>query len=182
MRGSMFVDFLALVEQKHGLDTVDQIIARLGEELSTGGAYTSVGNYPHGELLAMATTLSTLKSESMEAIIGEFARHLMGEFRRLHGEYFDQADNAFDFLLSIGEQIHIDVRKLYPDARPPEVTGENRGDDAMYLSYRSHRPLSALALALVNETASVFDESMSVEILSQSDDGTGLELLMRRPS
>ena len=182
MRGSMFVDFLALVEEKYGVETVDQIIARLGDELSTGGAYTSVGNYPHGELLAMATTLSSLQSASMEAIIGEFARHLMGEFRRLHGEYFDQAKDAFDFLMSIGEQIHIDVRKLYPDARPPEVNGENRGDDAMYLSYRSHRPLSELALALVNETATEFGEAMDVEILSQSDDGTALELLMRRPS
>ena len=53
MKGTIFVELMNLVERRFGLDGVDDVINRCGTSLSTNGAYTSVGNYPHAELLAL---------------------------------------------------------------------------------------------------------------------------------
>lgn len=176
MKGTIFVEFLDTVEQLHGLDMVDAIMQRVEDQLSTGGAYTSVGNYPHAELLAMATALSTITGTEMPALLKVFARHLMATFQRLHPEQFDKADNVFDFLLSVDQQIHADVRKIYPDANPPLVTGEMQPDGSMLLHYASQRPLAELALALALVSGEVFAQPLVANVIKRGSDDKSITI------
>jgi hypothetical protein len=176
----MFVEFLGLVEKHHGLDTVDAIVDHLDGELTTGGAYTTVGNYPHGELLAMAVTLCSLTGAQMPAVLRAFAAHLMGVFRRMHGEYFDTAEDVFAFLMSVEHHIHVDVRKLYPDARPPLVRGQMLDDGAMQLTYESTRPLAQLALSMTEMAGEAFGQPLAIKVLDRSEDGRRITLKLRR--
>ncbi len=180
MIGSIFVEFLGHVEEKYGFDTVDQIIEQLDDKLSTGGAYTTVGNYPHDEMLAMAVALCTLGNKSVTEIVHDFAEHLMQVFHDQHGRYFNSDNDVFDFLLSVGDVIHADVRKLYLDARPPTVSGKLNSDGSLELSYESHRPLAELALALTASSGKYFNQSLSVDVIGRSEDDKRITMRVRK--
>ena len=55
MRGLVFSEFLEFVENAAGEDMVEDMLDEC--DLESGGAYTSVGNYDHGEIIKMVTFL-----------------------------------------------------------------------------------------------------------------------------
>ena len=72
MKGIVFTEFLDLVEAKFGYEVVDHIIQE--SKLPNEGAYTGVGTYPHGEMVALgkqpgilAEDLSNLRAEEATA-------------------------------------------------------------------------------------------------------------------
>jgi hypothetical protein len=174
------VEFLDHVEQKYGFEAVDHIIEGLDGQLKTAGAYTAVGNYPHEELLAMAVALTSLSDKDMSAVIAEFADHLMGAFQRLHPDYFSNQRDVFEFLLSVEHVIHVDVQKLYPDAKTPLIQGAIADDGSLILKYSSHRPLAQLALALTEASGRVFRQPLKIEVLESAADGRSATMKLRK--
>ena len=51
VNGGVFEDFIALLEDRFGLDVVDTVLDQPG--LATGGVYTADGDYDERELLAL---------------------------------------------------------------------------------------------------------------------------------
>ncbi|MGF1754528.1 heme NO-binding domain-containing protein, partial [Vibrio makurazakiensis] len=49
MKGIIFTEFLELVEQKFGLDMLNEVLKLSGD----GGVYTSVGSYDHRKLVIL---------------------------------------------------------------------------------------------------------------------------------
>ena len=180
MRGSIFVEFLDHVEEKYGLDVVDRIIESLNGKLQTDGAYTTVGNYPHEELLAMAVALCSVTDKDLTSVMTEFADHVIRAFRRMHPDYFLGQDDVFKFLLSVGRVIHVDVQKLYPDAKTPQVEGAIGGDGCLTLRYASHRPLAQLALALAEASGRLFGQPLQIEVLERAADDRSVTMKIRR--
>ena len=56
MKGIVFTEFLELVEEKFGIEMVDEIIT--ASNLESGGAYTAVGTYKFVEMINLLTALS----------------------------------------------------------------------------------------------------------------------------
>ena len=56
MKGIVFTEFLEMVEQKFGLEVLDQII--IESNLASGGIYTSVGTYDFIEMQSLIVKLS----------------------------------------------------------------------------------------------------------------------------
>jgi len=56
MKGIVFTEFLEMVEETFGLETVDYIIYK--SELKSEGIYTSVGTYDFFEMLILISNLS----------------------------------------------------------------------------------------------------------------------------
>ncbi|MEM7081899.1 MAG: heme NO-binding domain-containing protein [Pseudomonadota bacterium] len=180
MIGTIFVEFLEFVEEKYGLDTVDVIVEHARDSLSTNGSYTAVGNYAHDELLALAVAIHEVESTSINTIIHDFARHLMDYFVDKHGLYFAASNDVYEFLLSVGNIIHADVRKLYPKAQPPEITGSLNEESELLITYRSKRPLAELALALTGFAGDVFDQPLSIDVLERDEDGRRIVMKVRK--
>lgn len=51
MKGIVFSEFMDLVEESFGLEMIDELIEQ--SDLPSGGSYTAVGTYPHGEMLTL---------------------------------------------------------------------------------------------------------------------------------
>ena len=161
------------------MQAVDAIIEEAGDALSTGGAYTGVGNYPHAELLALVAAASKLTGASAAELLETFAEHLIGVFEQMHPEFFERAPDYLSFLESVQSHVHVEVLKLYPEAAPPNLLAERTADDTIKLSYRSHRPLAAFAGALARQSARAFNTSVEVITESQSADGCEAEISVR---
>ncbi len=180
MKGTVFVEFIEHVESHYGLEVMDAVIAAAEGKLATGGAYTSVGNYPHEELLELATALCKVSGDSLEQLLDDFAAAMMRAFERMHPEFFAADQDIFDFFQSLESRIHADVRKLYPDARPPLILARRLVDDSMELVYQSARPLAPFAIALARAASHKFRQPLVFTVQMLSDDHQALRLHVRR--
>lgn len=167
MKGVVFTEFLTMVEEVFSYDIADKIIEAC--DLSTGGAYTSVGTYDHSELVDLVTALSNETSTDIADLIKTFGVHLFGRFYANYGEFFKNTTTTYDFLMSVESYIHVEVLKLYPDAELPTFTCRLEGDSTLYMVYKSKRPFADLAEGLIMGCANHFGENINVSFEDLSD-------------
>lgn len=167
MKGIVFVEFLELVENKFGLDMIDDIIDEA--DLESGGAYTSVGTYSHKELLELVGLLSDKSGISIEDLVKVFGEYLLERFTKNYPAFFQEVDSCFEFLDTIENKVHVEVKKLYPEAELPTFTSNIVNKNNMELVYKSKRPFSALAYGLIKGSASYFKENITIDMKDLSD-------------
>lgn len=169
MKGTIFVELMNLVEEILGLEGVDAVIEKCGDQLSTEGAYTAVGYYPHEELITLVGAVSELVPDQADQLLDLFAKSLMTTFERIHPEFFEGQKNYFDFLESVETQIHKEVLKLYPEAKPPQIRITRRTEDEVDLHYSSHRPLAPFSVSLAKAAGDMFDQNLTINVHSTSE-------------
>ena len=86
MRGMVFTEFMTMVEDQFGLQTLDTIISK--SDLTNDGAYSSIGSYDHQELIRMVTNLSKISGESATDLIRAFGQYLFGRFVEKYPVFF----------------------------------------------------------------------------------------------
>lgn len=166
MKGIVFAEFIELVEDKFGFDMADEIIEE--SDLPSGGAYTSVGTYDHEEMLQLVTRLSEKTGISVEDLVKTFGEHLLVRFTEGYPGFFENVDSCFEFLDTIENRVHVEVKKLYPEAELPTFESQFDSDNRMILTYTSKRPFSALAYGLISGSATYFNETIDIEMDDQS--------------
>lgn len=180
MKGIIFCEFLTMVEETYSLEMVDSLIGD-GGGLKTGGAYTSVGSYDHQEMLELVQRLGKATGVQTSQLMRTFGEYLLSRFAVLYPAYFVAHDSTFTFLAGIDSQIHMEVKKLYPDARLPKFSYEFPSTDKMILTYESHRPMADLAEGLIQGCIRYFSEPITLSREDVSDfKGTCCRFLLRR--
>ncbi|MFZ9898861.1 MAG: heme NO-binding domain-containing protein [Gemmatimonadaceae bacterium] len=169
MKGMVFTHFLDFVTEKFGPEMADDIIE--ANELPSGGAYTSVGTYSHTEMVAMVGTLAERTGVPADALVRAFGDRLSDTFAHDFPDFYRRATNLFDFLESIEAHIHIEVRKLYPDAELPTFRTESRTPSRLVLRYTSPRRMGHLSEGLISGSARQFGVEVRVhaESLAETD-------------
>ncbi|KZZ15573.1 hypothetical protein A3751_03140, partial [Oleiphilus sp. HI0080] len=125
MKGIVFTEFIELVEDTFSMDMVDDILDDC--DLDSGGAYTSVGLYDYNEMLQLVGALSKRSDTPIPDLLHVFGKHLIYKFSSNFSSMFEAAPDAFTFLEGIDNHVHLEVRKLYPDAELPQL-GTERPD------------------------------------------------------
>lgn len=147
MKGIVFTEFLEMVEQRFGLTTMDRIIETA--QLDNDGAYTAVGTYDHHELLRLVQALCNETGAPVPELVEAFGEYLFDRFTVAFPSFIEGKDSAIAFLLGVDRYIHVEVRKLYPDAELPTFTYETPSADKLIMTYQSRRPLADLAEGLI---------------------------------
>ena len=160
MKGIVFTEFLEMVADQFGDDMVDDIIDE--SELASGGSYTSVGTYPHDEIVELVGNLSRHVNLPAADLMHAYGVYLFARFVSGYPAFFEQASTCFDFLSNVHEHIHIEVRKLYPDAEHPVVLCRPGGSDTLMIQYRSERPFADFAAGLIEGCIKHFGEDIAV--------------------
>jgi hypothetical protein len=160
MKGIVFSEFLDFVAQRFGEDMVDDVIDDC--PLESGGAYTAVGTYDPAEMACLCRALAARTERPVDALLRSFGEHLSGSFARGYPGFFTRSAHLFDFLESIEAHIHVEVRKLYPDAELPTFAVQERGAKRLVMDYRSPRRLAAMAQGLIEGVAPRFGVSVRV--------------------
>lgn len=162
MKGLVFREFIDLVETKFGDDVADEIIE--AADLPSGGAYTSVGTYPHSEMVALVVELSKVTELSVDTLLEVFGHYLATEvFAKNYAGFFAETGTTIEMLKEVEGHIHIEVMKLYPDAELPSFIFVASKDNRHEFRYESSREMAALADGLIKGTAAVFKETVEVE-------------------
>lgn len=167
MKGMVFTEFLELVEDRFGLEDADAIIEASGS--AHGGSYTAVGNYDYQEMVHMVVALSERSGVPVNDLLQVFGEHLFTVFNRKYGNFFDGVNSAFEFLGSIEDTIHVEVRKLYPDAELPSFAYPEQTDSRLVMDYKSTRPLAHFAKGLITGCIKHFGAPITVDMQDLSD-------------
>lgn len=158
MKGVVFNEFVNMVEERFSLEMADKIICTT--DLTTGGAYTSVGTYDHQELIDLVGRLGEETGTPVSELLRFFGEYLFKRFSVLYASYISENNSTFNLLASLDDKIHVEVKKLYPDAELPRFTHEFLGPEIMSLVYRSKRPFSDLAEGLIRGCITYYGENI----------------------
>ncbi len=169
MKGIVFTEFIEMVEETFSLKMADEIIEQC--KLPSGGAYTAVGTYDHNELLKLVSQLGHVTKTSVPTLVHAFGKHLFGRFVSAYPEFFVGVDSAFEFMSHVDDYIHVEVRKLYPDAELPRFDTIRLENERLELLYYSNRPFADLAEGLIVGCLEYFGEEATVTREAIQEDG-----------
>ena len=156
MKGVIFVELVKMAEAAFGDETVDMVLDKA--DLENGGAFTTVGNYPCSELVKIVVAFSEHSGLSPEVLQKKFGHWIMAHFVVTYPQFFKDKTDAFAMLESIEAEIHVEVRKLYPEAELPTFATERTTPNQMKMVYESPRPLSAFCHGMIEACLAHFDE------------------------
>jgi len=178
MKGVVFTEFLDMVEQEFGYETVDHIIE--SSTLESGGIYTAVGTYEHSEMVQLVTHLHKKTEIEVPNLLKAFGKYLFGTFEKNYGGFFDKATDSFTFLESIENYIHVEVRKLYPDAELPKFESKIISDNVLELTYYSERRMSDFAEGLIEKTLEHYKEEATISKELIKEDGSVVKFIIQK--
>ena len=162
MKGIVFTEFIEMVEETFSMEMADEIIENA--HLESGGAYTTLGTYDHREMLELVTQLSQSTGIPAPDLVRVFGIHLCGRFADNFPDMFAGAGDTFGFLGQIENHIHVEVRKLYPDAQLPSFVYEYPNENQFVMTYSSKRPFAALADGLIQGAIKHYGEDIEIEM------------------
>ena len=171
MKGVMFTSFLSWVESTRGLSVTDTLLLQAEPALSTGGAYTAVGNYPAAEFTALVDELARMEGAPSDEVMRDFGVAAFSQFGSLHPAWVEAMPDLYSLLSQIESMIHTEVRKLYADSRPPLINAWREEDGSITVTYSSHRGLVALCQGLIQGAARHYDDDCDVSVTSVRHDG-----------
>ncbi|MEQ6122519.1 heme NO-binding domain-containing protein [Reichenbachiella sp. MALMAid0571] len=170
MKGVVFTEFLEMVETKFGLETVNEIIEQ--SELKSEGIYTSIGTYDFSEMQSLIGSLSTHTSIPVDDLIYVYGEYFFNYLISTHPKIFEHYKSPAHFLKSVEGHIHVQVRKIYPDAELPTFEVSEVTDNIMEMTYSSPRALYKFAEALIVKTFAFYKHKITISFNKLKKDGT----------
>ena len=168
MKGIVFTEFLTMVEKSFSLDMVDTIIEK--SDLPSGGSYTSVGTYSHTEIAALVTNLSNESDVPIPLLLKTFGTYLFHSLARAYPAFVNRTSDPLDFLEQVETYIHVEVRKLYPDAELPTfVCSRPNSKDQLHMLYESNRHMEDVCEGLIIGSLEHFAQNYSIAREKVSD-------------
>jgi len=166
MRGMIFTELMELIEEKFGYDKLDDVIDAAG--LDNDGAYTSTGSYPFEELVKIVVSLSEQTNIAVPDLLEAYGEYL---FPKLIAAFpkFGEANDILEFVESVEDYIHVQVRKLYPDAELPTFEVISFNSDELKFNYVSSKNIPQLAKGLIKGAATHFQQAVDVSFEDTQD-------------
>jgi hypothetical protein len=178
MKGIVFTEFLELVEDKFGLETVDHII--LNSELESNGIYTSIGFYSFSELLQLLQRLSESTQISVDNLLLLLGEHFFGAVEKSYPELMSAYKNPIEMIASIENHIHIEVKKIYPEADLPTFKVIEKTENSLIIDYESSRAMYYFSLGLMNKIFEFFNSTATIELEKIKEDGTEVRFVIHK--
>jgi hypothetical protein len=169
MKGIVFTELFDMVEATFGADMIEDVLDDC--ELESEGAYTSVGTYDHRELLQIVSALSKHVDIPVKDLVHKYGHHLFSRFHAMMPQFFEAPKFAFEFLESVHDYIHVEVKKLYPDAALPKFETQREGTSTLIMTYRSQCPFADFAHGLMEGCIDFYEEDIQIQGVDHNSDG-----------
>ena len=176
MKGIVFTEFFEMVEEEFGYEMVDTLVETT--VLPSGGIYTAVGTYDYNEIISLVANLSQRTQIPVPALLRAYGKYLFKSFTRIYNRFLQSPSDAFTFLGSIHDYIHVEVQKLYPDAELPHFDIERVDDNTLIMNYYSKRKMADFAHGLIEGTLLHFSENATITQQAIKEDGSHVQFVI----
>ena len=178
MKGVVFTEFVEMVEQKFGHDVADKLLSI--PDLESKGVFTAIGTYSHHDMFKLVGGLSELTKISVEDLFRAYGRTMFATFTRMFPSFFKEVEDSLVFLEGIESHIHVQVKKLNPDAELPTFETTRLGDNKIQMIYSSERRMSDFALGLMEGCGEYFDQNLEIQRQNLKSDGSEVKFDVTR--
>lgn len=168
MKGIIFSEFLELVEETFGLEVCQDML----DENEDEGLYTSAGTYDHKALVNLIISLSKLTNISIEDLQMVYGKWVFSSLLKSMPGLELKSTTTFEFINQVEHYIHIEVKKLYEDAKPPQFIFISESESEMVLDYISARCFSHVCFGLIEGCADYYNETIKIDMQPITDDGS----------
>lgn len=158
MKGIIFTLFEELVEADGGERAWDELLTSADLE----GGYSSIGEYPSAELIALTAARSRQTDCDEQEVLRSFGHSSVISLAKQFPAFFTPHVRTREFLLTLNDVIHPQVRKLHPTARPPEFDFTVIGENQLRIVYHSGRQLCSMAEGMIAGAATYFGETAQI--------------------
>src|SRR5690349_1607001 len=124
MKGIIFNELNRMVVERFGVEVWERILEEAPLK-TTGGAFIGPKTYPDEDLLAIVNQASQLLGVPIDDLIRQYGHFIFANLARLYPVFVKPAMTAKSFLKTVHSVIHVEVRKLYPDASLPSFHYED---------------------------------------------------------
>jgi hypothetical protein len=158
MKGVVFDILRDMVEDSYGLEGWQNILDGAGSK----GIYVSTKTYDDAELIGLVSAASEITKIPMNDLIFAFGEYMIPSFYKRFPHFFEGPPNFIKFLISVDQIIHVEVRKLFPDAGLPTFDYNDEKPDGLTMIYKSPRKLCQLAEGLISGSAKHFNQRYEI--------------------
>ncbi|MDA5558858.1 heme NO-binding domain-containing protein [Shimia sp. MMG029] len=169
MKGIVFVELIRMAEAVLGEEVVDEILDEA--VLETDGAFSAVGNYPCKELLTIVEAVGARTGVPVEALHVQFGHWMFDRFVDGYPAFFEGKTDGFHMLESIEDEVHVEVRKLYPEVELPRFDTERLPDGRFKMVYDSERPLHHFCKGLIESCMAHFNQAVHLDMRDYTANG-----------
>jgi len=160
MKGVIFNLLENLIVNKFGDKILEEIYAAAHFSLDAP-PFVGPEIYPDSDLFAMVTLLSEKTNLPVDDLVYEFGKYMFPVLADRHPVFLDNINSPIEFLKSVNDVIHIEVKKLFEGANPPIIKVEDVNHRQVKLYYSSERKLCKLVEGLLDGVADYFGRKIS---------------------
>ena len=160
MQGSIYTAFSDMIIEKMGMEQWNELLEKTEPE--SKGFYTSGDQYADSELINMVVLLSEKTGASVESLVETFGEYLFSSLYKTSPADVSSISNLRDFLLAIDGVIHVEVKRLHPQAYLPKFEYEDGPDNALIMYYSSKRKLCHASIGLIRGAAKQFKQEIEI--------------------
>jgi predicted hydrocarbon binding protein len=161
MQGSIYTAFSDMIIEKMGMEQWNELLDKTAPE--SKGFYTSGEQYADSELINMVVLLSQKTGVPVEALVETFGQYLFHVLYKRSPVDVSNIDNLRDFLLAIDGVIHVEVKRVHPQAYLPKFEYEDGEDNALIMYYSSKRKLCHASIGLIRGAAEHFSQEIEID-------------------
>jgi predicted hydrocarbon binding protein len=147
-----------MVESQLGMKEWNRVIESAGLD----GVYTSSELYEDTELFGLVAIISERNGIPADDLVFAFGKFMLPGFIARYPYLLADVDGFLAFLESIDSVIHVEVKKLHPDATTPVFHHIRLSENELQLQYNSERRLCRLAEGLVAGAAEHYNAHYSL--------------------
>lgn len=139
MKGHIFNLLEQFIEETAGPDVMDEIYQAC--QFSSDGVFVRPGTYPDEDLAEIVTHTVDRLGLTVAQAHQAFGSWIFPHLSALVPEDMVKRDHPKEFLMDLGPIHEVELKKLWPDAVPPEFECEDTGPDTMRIRYDSPRQM-----------------------------------------
>ena len=161
MQGAIYTAFSDMIIEQMGMEQWNELIEQT--DPPSQGIYTSGEQYQDSELINMVQALSVKTGIEIEPLIEQFGRYLFKKLYETSPVDISKIDSLQSFLLAIDGLIHVEVKRLHPNAYLPTFEYETVDENTLIMYYSSKRKLWHVSIGLIFGAAEQFNEKISIK-------------------
>lgn len=155
MKGVVFDILRDMVETQYGLEGWQSVLDSAGSD----GIYVSTKTYADAELMGLVAAASEITNIPVNTLVFAFGEYMVPHFHKRFPNFFSDVPDFIKFLVSVDQIIHVEVRKLFPDAGLPTFDYCDENENSLTMIYKSPRKLCQLAEGLISGSAKHFNQN-----------------------
>ena len=139
----------------YGEETFEEIIETC--ELETKDPFVGPGTYPDSDLIVIITKSCVKLSISVEEFLIRLGTFAFPYLAKKMPHFVEKYDHPKDFLKTIEATVHVEVKKIIKDSKPPSFQYFEPNKNELIITYYSERKLYPFMEGLIIGVAKYFN-------------------------